>query len=374
MVTGNRKKTTKPPKGVVGGVSFFKSRSLPFCDGYDMERNRQEVADVIALAESGKEIEFDHPLHDAYLLYLDRLRDFNRMMQDRQAVAEAESQMSRQEARKYRALGALQNDADDEDELVLHTKEAFQLFTGRANDPDQANASRIISFKKVGAAYRQLWNLSSNNNPYADWALLNLSSSRDSLHESIVESTKTLEATLEKMAQQRGLRFSVSKSATPQPVPIRFKSPYGYQLVETLAEFDYVVRVIRTMVFKGRLTTPAADQLIRLHMRQFRAHFNEVKKFEKYLTDAELVLLTRNDFLPMADDVARARVAKCVDLFGAVPRSVFEMKEVPQFKSHRSDVTEAELALLRKVTAGVSEHEGDETTLVSKHDESEGLM
>jgi hypothetical protein len=96
------------------------------------------------------------------------------------------------------------------------------------------------------------------------------------------------------------------------------------------------------------VTTPAADQLIRLHMRQFRAHFNEVKKFEKYLTDAELVLLTRNDFLPMADDVARARVAKCVDLFGAVPRSVFEMKEVPQFKSHRSDV---ELGIVRTCVA-----------------------
>lgn len=344
---------TKVTKGNIAGVSFFKSTNSPFSDGYDMDRNRQSVADLIDMAAKGNEVPFDHPKHDAYMLYLDRERDFKRMMQDRQELASAPSQMTRQEAKAYKALGALQNEEGDEDELVLHTKEAFQLFTGRAADPDQPNASRIISFKKVGAAYRQLWNLSSNNNPYADWALLHLSASRDALQQELVKSTTNLEETLAQMASRRGIKVGISKSPTPQAVPIRFKSPYAYQLIDSLAEFDYVVRVIRTMVFKGRLTTPSADQLIRLHMRQFRGHFNEVKKFEKYLTDAELILLTRNDFLPIADDVARARVGKCVELFGAVPRDVFDMKEVPQFKSHRSDLSDAELALLRQVTAGV---------------------
>lgn len=366
--TNQRKKPTRAKKANLGAVSYYTSPNSPFGDGYDLDRNRQDLADVIHAAESGEEIAFDHPKHDAYMLFLERQKRLQEMSKGRSDLADRESRMTRQEARQYKQLGALGSDEDDE--LVLHTKEAFQLFTGRATDPDNPKAPAIISFKKVGAAYRQLWNLSSNNNPYADWALITLSASRDEMHGHLTQSTQDLEASLARMAQTRGLKISVSKSANPQSVPIRFKSPYAYQLIESLAEFDYVIRVIRTMVFKGRLTTKASDQLIRLHMRQIRGHFNNVRKMERYLTDPELMLLTRHDFLPIADDVSRARVARCVELFGQVPRSIFEMQDVPQFKSHRSDVSEKELALLRQVTAGVADDDFDADAAES----SEGLL
>jgi len=336
-----------------GRVTFFTSRTSMFSDGYDLERERIEVLPLIQRADAGEPIEAAHPMFDRYMLYLDRMAEHQHNSRQRQSRADQASPVSRVEVKQYQALGGLTNADDEGDSIVIHTKEAFQLFIGRAADPDNNKAPRIISFKKVGAAYRLLWNLSTNNNPYADWALIDLSERRNVLQEQLSKSVTDLQATLSEMAARRGVKYSIAKNGTPQELPIKFRSPYGYAMVESLAEFDFLVRLIRTLVFKARLTVPLADQLIRDHMRLFRAHFNEVKRFEKYLGEPDLLLLTRNDFLPTADDVARKRVAKCIEMFGEVPRNVFSMELAPPFKSHRGDLGEAERELLRKVSTGV---------------------
>lgn len=334
-------------------VAFYKSKTSVFPDGYDIERERLEVLPLIKRAEGGETIAATDPMFDRYMMYLDRGHELKRISAQRQRIADAPSQVTREELSAYKSLGGLVNAAEAEDTITLHTKEAFQLFIGRAADPDNPSAPRIISFKKAGAAYRLLWNLSTNNNPYADWALIDLSTRRQLLQDELAKSVAAMEETLERMRQTRGMNYVVAQNPAPQALPIRFKSPYGYAMVDCLAEFDYLVRLIRTLVFKARLTTSLADQLIKDHMRMFRAHFNEVKRFERYLGDADLLLLTRNDFLPTADDVARDRVAKCIDTFGQVPKSIFNLDVIPPFKSHRGDLSDQEKELLRRVTSGV---------------------
>lgn len=361
------------PRRRNGRVTFYTSRTSMFLDGYDLERERIEVLPLIQAAEEGQPIEAANPLFDRYMLYLDRAAEHERNSKVRQQRAQESGAVTRSEVKAYRALGGFSNADDEGDSVVIHTREAFQLFIGRAADPDNSKAARIISFKKVGAAYRLLWNLSSNNNPYADWALVGLSDQRDQLQLELSKSVQDLEHTLSELQQRRGMKFSVARNNEPQSLPIRFKSPYAYALVETLAEFDYLVRLVRTLVFKARLTPPLADQLIRDHMRLFRGHFNEVKKFEKFLGEPDLLLLTRNDFLPTADDVARKRVSKCIDLFGEVPRSIFRMEQVPPFKAQRTDLSEAEKAMLQKVSTGVSD-EMDHADALAQERNAQGLV
>jgi integrating conjugative element protein (TIGR03761 family) len=340
-------------------VNFFRSKTSVFTDGYDIERERIEVLPVINRVEAGETIAATDPMFDRYMMFLDRSKELQRITAQRQRVAEAPSPVTREELNAYRALGGLVNAADEEDTISIHTKEAFRLFIGRAADPDSKRVNQnpaerhIISFKKAGAAYRLLWNLSTNNNPWADWALIELSKQRNLLQAELAKSVKAMEDTLEQMKKSRGITYAIAMNPAPQSLPIRFKSPYGYALIESLAEFDFLVRLIRTMVHKARLTTELADSLIRDHMRMFRAHFNEVKRFEKYLGDPDLLLTTRNDFLPTADDVARKRVSKCIEAFGNVPRSVFAMEVIPPFKNHRGDLSDAEKELLKRVTSGV---------------------
>lgn len=341
-------------------VSFFRTKTSVFPDGYDIERERLEVLPVIKRVDDGETILASDPLFDRYMMYLDRVKELQAISKQRQRVADAPSAVSKAEYSAYKALGGLVNAEQVDDTITLHTKEAFQLFIGRATDPDNPSAPKIISFKKAGAAYRLLWSLSTNNNPYADWALIDLSARRQTLQDELAKSVAAMEETLERMRQTRGMNYVVAQNPTPQSLPIRFKSPYGYSMVECLAEFDYLVRLIRTLVFKARLTTHLADQLIKDHMRMFRAHFNEVKRFERYLGDADLLLLTRNDFLPTADDVARARVSKCIETFGQVPKSIFNLDVIPPYKSHRGDLSDAEKELLRRVTSGVFDDDDQE--------------
>jgi integrating conjugative element protein (TIGR03761 family) len=330
------------------------------------------VLPVLQRAQSGESIAASDPLFDRYMLYLDRLSQHQVLAVQRQRMAEKRATVTRDEVNQYKSMGKLVNAEDDTDTVVVHTKEAFQLFIGRAADPD-SNQAKIVSFKKIGAALRLLWNLSSNNNPYADWALIDLAHRRDALQGELESAVKTLEGELEKLKKRRGIKFSIAENPTPQELPIRFKSPYGYALVSTLAEMDYLVRVVRTMVFKAQLTGELADQIIKDHMRKFRGHFNEIKSFEKYLGDPDLMLLTRNDFLPAADDVARKRVAKCISTFGEVPRNVFNMDVKPPFKSNRSNVSDAEVALLKQVTTGVSDA-NDEREAKEAEANAQGLL
>ncbi|NJM44465.1 MAG: DUF1845 family protein [Brachymonas sp.] len=275
-------------RGRASAVKFFVSRTSVFSDGYDMERERLAVLQLITKSQAGEEIPASDPMFDRWMLYEDRFVQYAKLMAQRQTRAAAPAQVTRSEVTAYKALGTLVNDAEEGvDTIELHTKEAFLLFLGRATDPDAVPAdaasttvkgensapARIISFKKVGASYRMLSSLSANNNPYADWALIELSARRDELQKHLSESTAALEKTIDDMKRSRGISIVKARSTTPQKLPIKFKSSYGHAMVETLAEFDYLVRLIRTLVFKARLTVPLADQMIRDLMRRFRGHF-----------------------------------------------------------------------------------------------------
>lgn len=360
-------------------INFYRSKTSLFTDGYDIERERIEVLTVIQRHEAGETISATDPLFDRWMMFQDRTKELLRITAQRQRIADAPSLVSRQELNAYRALGGLVNAADVEDTITIHTKEAFRLFIGRAADPDAKGVQQkpgdrhIISFKKCGAAYRLLWNLSTNNNPWADWALIELSRQRDELQRELTQSVAAMESTLEQMKANRGISYAIAMNPAPQSLPIRFKSPYGYALIESLAEFDYLVRLVRTLVHKARLTTGLADDLIKNHMRIFRAHFNEVKRFEKHLGDPDLLLTTRNDFLPTADDVARKRIAKCIETFGQVPRSVFSLEVIPPFKNHRGDLSDAEKELLKRVTSGVLDDQDEAESRAQMAGEA-GLM
>ena len=182
--------------GRASAVKFFVSRTSVFSDGYDMERERLAVLQLISRSQAGEEIPASDPLYDRWMLYEDRFVQFAKLMAQRQTRAAEPAQVTRSEVTAYKALGTLANDADEGvDTIELHTKEAFLLFLGRATDPDavvaataisgaasagassvgggagakagNAAQARIISFKKVGASYRMLSSLSANNNDKA---------------------------------------------------------------------------------------------------------------------------------------------------------------------------------------------------------------
>ena len=63
--------------------------------------------------------------------------------------------------------------------------------------------------------------------------------------------------------------------------------------------------------------------------------------------------LSRSDFLPAADDLARQRMHIAVTLFGEVPRAVFTGDDAPRHSQRRITPTAAELRLLRQASLSI---------------------
>jgi hypothetical protein len=139
-------------------------------------------------------------------------------------------------------------------------------------------------------------------------------------------------------------------SRSPKTVELGFRSPYGYATAEAIVEFDYYVRMIKTLIHKDRMSDDEGRAAIRELGRELRALFLEPIRWERHLLREELRPLSRSDFLPGADELAHQRVRGVVALFGEVPRKVFTGVQAPRHTRRRVKLSEAELRLLEQAS------------------------
>jgi integrating conjugative element protein (TIGR03761 family) len=334
----------------------------PFPDGYDLEAERAALADLL---EAEQPDESD-PRWPRVVEYGERLRQFEQMQTAWRLRKGADAVVADTEA-TVQAGGLID---EEPDAMVLHTKEAHRLFMGRARDP-QGNLQPIVGGKRVAAALRSIWYLSGNDNPYADWALIDTGERIQNLKAALDELGRECEARLEGAAR-KGLIFSVLKSREPVSLELGFRSPYGYTVAGLIVEFDYRVRQVKTLVRKDLMTDDEGRRLIRDVTRKIRGVFETPVRFERYLIRQELRDLSRIDWLPGANTEAGKRVKAVSGIFGEVPKAVFTGTVAPRHTRRRVNLSEQELNLLQKVAegvldgviAGIGEGGGGEETLL----------
>lgn len=236
------------------------------------------------------------------------------------------------------------------DSMTLHTREAWQLFTGRRADPAR-RTTPIPGGRRFASVMKVLWLLSANDNPYADWILQRIYDRLARLRGRLDRASRAREGEMQELVT-RGLSLAVMASREPMHVEIGFGSPYGYAAAEAILEFDRYVRVVRTLMHKDRLGENEGRAAIREIGREFRALFVEPLRWERYLVTDELRALSRRDYLPGADDAACERVRTAAQLFGAVPRDIFTGDVQPRHTRRRIWLTEAERRLLLDVDLG----------------------
>lgn len=246
------------------------------------------------------------------------------------------------------SLGQLVDETPDA--MALHTQDAYRMFTGRAADP-ASNAPPIPGGRRFAAVLKAIWYLSANDNPYADWILIRVYQSLSGIRSQMGQVIEAREAEFERL-RRRGLALSVLASRSPVTVELGFRSPYGYATAEAIVEFDYHVRMVKTLVLKDRMSDEAGRAEIRAIGRGLRALFLEPIRWERNLLREEMLPLSRRDFLPGADEAARQRVRAAVALFGELPRKVFTGEEAPRHSQRRVTPTAAELRLMQHVSLG----------------------
>jgi hypothetical protein len=247
--------------------------------------------------------------------------------------------------RTQNTIGRLADDTPDV--MTLHTREAWQMFTGRAAD-SSGRTPAIPGGRRFAAVLRAIWMLSARDNPYADWVLIRVYDRLGGIREQMARRIEAHEVELARL-RSRGLSLSVLASSRPVTVELGFRSPYGYATAEAIVEFDYHVRLVQTLMLKDRLSDAAGREAIREIGRALRGLFLEPIRWERALMREEMLPLSRADFLPGANDAARLRVQAVVSLFGEVPRLVFTGDEAPRHTQRRVTPTAAELRLLREV-------------------------
>ena len=207
------------------------------------------------------------------------------------------------------------------DTMSLHTKDAYRIFTGRGADA-AGKLPPIPGGRRFAAVLKSIWHLSANDNPYADWILIRMYEGLVAIRAHLSRVITAREEAIE-ILKRKGLSLAVMGSRSPKTVELGFRSPYGYATAEAIVEFDYYVRMIKTLIHKDRMSDDEGRAAIRELGRELRALFLEPIRWERHLLREELRPLSRSDFLPAADELAHQRVRAVVALFGEVPRKVF---------------------------------------------------
>ncbi len=335
-------------EGTPAGIAPFPiSADSPFADGYDIATERDALADLVAADEPDP----GDPRWARFVELRDRESELRQWAQGAMPRAAPVAAVADPTASRVADLGQLADTTPDT--MTLHTKDAYRMFTGRPAD-SEGRLPAIPGGRRFAAVLKSIWHLSANDNPYADWILIRVYHALVAIRAHLDRVITTREEAIDLLGR-KGLTLCVMASRYPKRVELGFRSPYGYATAEAIVEFDYFVRMIKTLVHKDRMSDEEGRAAIRAVGRELRALFLEPIRWERQLMREELRPLSRSDFLPVVDEMARKRVRAAVALFGEVPRKVFTGAETPRHTRRRVKLTEAELRLLEHASLNAAE-------------------
>ena len=238
-------------------------------------------------------------------------------------------------------------DTQGTDTMALHTREAWRLFVGRPAEAKRRSGA-IPGAVRFAAICRSVWVLSAHDNPYADWFLIRAHEELTGVRQHIEQAVTQREVEFDRL-RQRGLNLTVMASVQPMTVELAFGSPYGYAAAEAVMEFDLHVRQVLSLVRRDRLSEEDGHAAIAEPRRRLRRLFLESITWERGLRRDELLPLSRQDFLPSADEAAQARVRAAASQFGEVPLAVLTGQVRPRHTVGRRTAQTDNLRQLKRL-------------------------
>lgn len=325
------------------------SPTSPFADGYDLDAEREILAHLLADGDPDPA----DPLFGRYQLFLEREEALAHMRETHALRKGSDPLVRPHEAQEISRIGQL--DSDGADRMRLHTRDAMRLFLGRSVAPGGPGPQHqsMAGGRRVAAALRALWSLSGNDNPYADWKLIEIVERIAGIRRANELEQQHARQLLD-AAREKGLDYSVLLSRDPAQVSLGFGSPYGYMIVMLLVELDYLVRLVRSAVLRDLMSSTDGFRRIGSAKHRCLSVFHFAVHCQRVLTRAELLPLSRVDFLPNADAAASRRVEAARALLGVLPRDVFTGAREPRHSRRRGSrmagrLSDAELRLLDSV-------------------------
>jgi integrating conjugative element protein (TIGR03761 family) len=341
VVAPKRIKLNRPTDA---GLNFQRNANSPFEDGYDIEAERIVLLDLYeADTPDAKDPRFPRLLE----LWA-RETQLERAKASYKFRSGADTVVADNEAARIRLLGKMVNEDGGTDYMALHMKDAVFLFMGRASSVD-GNRHFIPGAKRAASCVNHLHIKTRDDNPYADWALIQVQEAIRALNVDIEAEQERLLGIVEDW-RKMGLGLQIMKTATPQRFPIAMSSPYGYLLVQQLIRFDELLRVYTTLRHKGLMDDVEYRSHVDGWKRKFRVIYESPIRFERVLSDKSMWALTRADFLPEASAASAQRVGTALAFLGDVPPAILQGVQQPFNSRRRLPKNEAETQLLSRLT------------------------
>lgn len=328
-------------------ITFEKEDGSPFADGYSIRGEENVLAEYIQAGATESD-----PRFDRYVELLDRRERLAQMQSEHQERRGADPLVPISDAQAIDDLGMLIDEGVDQ--MTIHTIEALRMFYGRAREPG-SKVNPIIGGRRIAASLRNLWLLTGNNNPYADWALVRYERGLQEVQEHLRGAIQQCE---ERMQQQRklGLNYTVAASSNPVNVNLGFKSPYGYDISTLIVQYDYFVRLQKTLNRKSLQSDSQMRESLSIASRAILKVFYDTARFSRWLSRSEMADLNRADWIG-TDVQARKRIEFAMEVFGPVPAVIYKVEVAPSHSRRRYSLTDAERTVLQQVGAQLEAEE-----------------
>ncbi len=152
--------------------------------------------------------------------------------------------------------------------LILHTHHAQQMIHGRSANP-ALKQSRISGLLDFARHCSRLWFAASANDPYADWALLNIEAKLSAIDNEF----KTQLARLTQELSTQAIAVNPGQSTTPYQHTWVFKTPYANLAAGLLTHCDALLCSVLTSRQLGLIDHGEQHRLMRAYSRSLRQLF-----------------------------------------------------------------------------------------------------
>jgi integrating conjugative element protein (TIGR03761 family) len=159
--------------------------------------------------------------------------------------------------------GTLRSEA----EIEIHTVQAQRLVVGRRGSPERPAIVGLLRFAKH---MRLLWMAAAQDDPYADWRLLQIETALIEARTALAHERAEVERLLQSLP---GISVSIAKSREPLRLPLSFSTPFGYLGAMLIVDFDKHVRALSTARHTGLMHRARAEQGLREAAHRLRAVF-----------------------------------------------------------------------------------------------------
>lgn len=206
--------------------------------------------------------------------------------------------------------------------VQLHTTEAVALLHGKGLYKDHP---KIPSFYSFGKKLNHIWNQARDDNPYAEYALIQIEHQLDITFKKLALFEKLLKRNKAQWDLPEGVIIVDCEAIEPACITLNgaaFNTPHAKLLLILIAKFDSLMRTLKSYRQFNIIRNRRFHNVKRRAIRSIRACMHEARSYRASH-------VTRRDILEQTD----AGVA-AVTQFGIVSLAILKHQERSQYGPH----------------------------------------